>query len=129
LLLFADGLQPSPLNRTAGTLWRVRKLSIALRAGIFNNPTCRLALSKNHLMHVFIPAYNEERFIGPAPRMKPNILLNDFESAVATRFVKTSCSSSRNHTVPFVGLRTVKIGLLAVTLLLLSDSNFQVESG
>jgi len=81
------------------------------------------ALSKNYLIRVFIPAYHEERFIGPAPRMKPNILLNHFKAQWRHVREDDLLKLEESHS-SLVGLRTVTLGLLAVTLCLLSDSNF-----
>lgn len=82
-----------------------------------------MAFSKSYLIHVFIPAYNEERFIGPAPRMKPNILLNDFKAQWRHVREDELLKLEESHS-SLVGLRTVTLGLLAVTLRLLSHSNF-----
>jgi hypothetical protein len=55
--------------------------------------------------------------------MKPNILLNHFKAQWRHVREDDLLKLEESHS-SFVGLRTVTLGLLAVTLCLLSDSNF-----
>ena len=55
--------------------------------------------------------------------MKPNILLNDFKAQWRHVREDELLKLEESHS-SLVGLRPVTLGLLAVTLRLLSDSNF-----